>query len=512
MWCGVESLTRPAAHGPAVATRPRAPAFLVEGAAGTRAWHWLALLSMVGIAWSAFAWALLAIHRGYNSNAFDLGFFDQIIWNTSQGRWFQTSFVDYNFLGQHMEPVLLIYAGLYRLWPAVELLLLTQATVVAWAAVPLFYAARRLLASATAAVLVAGCYLFAPHVHGAVLFDFHPEVMGAAGIFGAFALLAAGRPGWAIAALATVYLLKEDAALAGAGFAVTAWLLGHRRLAAGLVVASLLYLLLVVGVLMPAIRGGPGDLQDRYGYLGDDSRAVVLRALRRPDIVARRLVEPPQRRALAYITGTTALLPLLSPAAVAALPLLATNLLSTHPAQRDLTLHYPALAYALLLVATVLGIRALAMSPRLEAVRRRLRLSPGGAAVCLAGVLLAAETVAWALGSPLGPRRFDAERYQRTEHHAAVARVLAAVSDGAPLSAQSGLLPHLSQRRHVWEFPRLEHAEYIVVDPSAWRSSQAHDAGYDEVLRSLPSLGYCPLLTEDGVTLYGRGARCASPS
>ena len=43
----------------------------------------------------------LSRHAGYQSNAYDLGFFDQITWNTSEGRIFETSFVKYNFLGQH---------------------------------------------------------------------------------------------------------------------------------------------------------------------------------------------------------------------------------------------------------------------------------------------------------------------------------------------------------------------------------------------------------------------------
>src|SRR6266508_669964 len=79
-----------------------------------------ALLVLVAAAWAVFSWALVAQHRAFQSHAYDLGFFDQIIWNTSHGRWFATTFVPYNFLGQHMEPVLLPFAALYRLWPQPE--------------------------------------------------------------------------------------------------------------------------------------------------------------------------------------------------------------------------------------------------------------------------------------------------------------------------------------------------------------------------------------------------------
>jgi hypothetical protein len=56
----------------------------------------------------------------------------------------------------------------------------------------------------------------------------------------------------------------------------------------------------------------------------------------------------------------------------------------------------------------------------------------------------------------------------------------------------------------------LEDAEYVVVDPSAWRSSQSVDTGYDEVLRGLPALGLCLRHADDGVMLFGKGAPCGS--
>lgn len=500
---------------PRAATRPSSVEQQIDGAANAREdvrpWQWTALLAMIALAWATFAWALVAQHRAYNSNAFDLGFFDQIIWNTSQGRWFQTSFVEYNFLGQHMQPVLLLFAVLYRVHPSVEILLLVQATIAAWAALPLFIAACFLLRSSMAALLVAGAYLISPHLHGAVLFDFHPEVMGTAAIFAALALIAAGRPGWALTAFATLFLLKEDAALAGVGFSIVVWLFGYRRHAIALFVGSAAYLILIVGVLMPAIRDGPGDLQERYGYLGKDTGAVVVTAIRRPDIVAGQLTGTSQREAVAYILSTTALLPLATPAALAAAPLLIANLLSTHPSQHNLTLHYSALSYALLIVAAVLGIRCLAQSPRTKRLRWRLRTTPGAVTRALAGLLLVAEVSAWALGSPLGPRRLDADRYRRSAHDEVVARVIAAVPRHAAVSAQSGLLPHLSQRDDIWEFPRLERAEYVIVDRAGWRSSQADGACYERTLNALPSLGYCPLLSDDGVTLYRGGGACESP-
>ena len=488
-----------AEHGPSAAGRTDRPRRRIDASLVT-------VLGLILGAWAAFTAASLAQHRAYYTNAFDLGFFDQIIWNTAHGRLFATSFVPYNFAGQHMEPVLLLFAAAYRLGAGPSTLLVTQATVAAWAALPLFTAARTLLRSGRAAVTVAAAYLLAPHLHGAVLFDFHPEVLATAAIFGAFALLVAHRPGLALAAFAVAFLLKEDAALAGIGFALILWLRGYRRYAVALLGLSVLYLAVVVGVVMPAIRGGPGDLQERYGYLGVDARGIVAGALRHPDRVVEQLVSEPVRSGTAYMLGAMALLPIAGPAVLAALPVLAVNVLSTHPPQAGLHLHYAILPFTLLLVAAVLGIERSARS----AVWSRIGLNRARATVVLAGVLLLGEGVAFLLGSPLGPRRFYTARYQATSHTAAVVRVLRAVPSDAALSAQSGLLPHLSHRREVWEFPQMESARYEVIDRRSWHSSQAGDAGYEGTLDRLPALGFCPLVQVDGVELWERTETCGS--
>src|SRR6476661_2020762 len=87
------------------------------GATRLLARHWGLVLAavMALVAGSVMIDATLGRHAAYQSNAYDLGFFNQIIWNTSQGRFFETSFVKYNFLGQHFDPVLLVFAALYRL-------------------------------------------------------------------------------------------------------------------------------------------------------------------------------------------------------------------------------------------------------------------------------------------------------------------------------------------------------------------------------------------------------------
>src|SRR5262245_44070874 len=66
---------------------------------------WVVLAATLGFA-ILMSWALLAQHRAFNSNGWDLAWFDQIVWNTAHGRPFENSFAAWNFLGEHVEPIL----------------------------------------------------------------------------------------------------------------------------------------------------------------------------------------------------------------------------------------------------------------------------------------------------------------------------------------------------------------------------------------------------------------------
>jgi hypothetical protein len=189
-----------------------------------------------------------------------------------------------------------------------------------------------------------------------------------------------------------------------------------------------------------------------------------------------------------------------APGIVVAAPITAAHLLSTHGAQRSLDFQYAVAPVALLFVASIFAVRRLATSKRLSGLWRRARIAPSRRATALCAVLLVAEAAGFALAIPLGPP-FDASLYRQTSHTHAIDRVLALVPPGASVSAQTGLLPHLSERRDIPEFPDLGDARFVVVDQRGRRSTQSVAAGYDGAMQSLPLLGYCLRASEDGVRL-----------
>ncbi len=72
-----------------------------------------------------FTFLAVAQHEAHHTSVFDLGVYDQIIWNTAHGRILtycaEPDFGD-NFLATHLQPILILLAPLYWIWDDVRVL------------------------------------------------------------------------------------------------------------------------------------------------------------------------------------------------------------------------------------------------------------------------------------------------------------------------------------------------------------------------------------------------------
>ena len=140
------------------------------------------LIALAGIGLAAYS---IARHNAFNSKAYDLGLHAQVWWNTAHGRLFASSIEVNNYLGDHVSPIILPLALLYRLWPDPRLLLLLQAAALALGAWPLALLARRRLQAIwpqqahLAALLLALIYLTYPALGFVNRFEFHEETLAA---------------------------------------------------------------------------------------------------------------------------------------------------------------------------------------------------------------------------------------------------------------------------------------------------------------------------------------------
>ncbi len=468
---------------------------------------------MASLAGIGFAVAAILHHRAFHSAANDLAFFDQIIWNSAHGRWFATSFVPYNFLGQHVQPVLLLYALLYRLWPSPELLLISQSLIAAAAAIPLFHVARRLLRHDGFAALTAGAYLLSPYLHHAVNFDFHPETMAPFFVFLGYRFILDGRRRAAVCALLPLLILKEDTVLLLLGIAWLCWLRRERPLGATLAGIAVGWGGLTTLIIMPHFRSGPSDLEERYGYLGNGAADILIGLATHPQRALAHLLTWGTALTLLGITGSAGFLPFAAPTELlAAAPLLVFHLLSTHAPQAHLRLHYSAEVLPLIWIAAVCGLGNLTPRPQYEAMsnewramrRWRAMLPHCSLLIAHCFLVLSAAIAFWA-ASPFPPARgFDAGRFETDRvHQQAVAAAIALIPPDASVCAQTGLAPHLAHRQILAEFPDGIGTDYILLDARG-DIARPYRPFYAAALAALPTEGYIPFWSRDGITLYRR--------
>lgn len=151
-------------------------------------------------------------------NGLDLAIYAQVVWNTSQGRWFAMSIHPQLYLGDHFEPYILVLALFYKNWADPRTLLIIQSIVVNAAALPLFFLAKNIFQKTATirfpqalALLVTFTYLLSPFVANAVLFEFHMLPFVLLPFFCALYFAEQNRYWLAMACLAGTLLVREDA-------------------------------------------------------------------------------------------------------------------------------------------------------------------------------------------------------------------------------------------------------------------------------------------------------------
>ena len=245
------------------------------GLGGPRVWAVAALLMAYLLA-CAHLMELAGMRRdGLHARAFDLGIYDNILFNTLRGDFLACSMIKGGVhTSAHFDPILGLLAPVYGLAPGAATATKIQIAWVLSGAFPsALVASRRLGAGAG---LVAGlAWLSYPTVHGIALHDFHSYAL--LGPLLMWMVVTAERDRWGVFTLVTALALstREDAALCV--MAVGGWLaldLDRRGAALLTVASSALYLAVVKLAVMP----DPGLLMENsdevYAYANRFRRLV----------------------------------------------------------------------------------------------------------------------------------------------------------------------------------------------------------------------------------------------
>jgi len=133
------------------------------------------LLLFISVIYSSLA---IIRHNRFESGAFDLGIYDQTVWQYSHFEFPYNTIKERLILGDHLTLTLPLLAPLYWIWSDVRMLLIFQSVWLAVSAMPIYFIARLRNLSFSSSLALAFLYSLFPGIQFAVFFDFHPVIIG----------------------------------------------------------------------------------------------------------------------------------------------------------------------------------------------------------------------------------------------------------------------------------------------------------------------------------------------
>ena len=435
-------------------------------------------------------------HETYHSYGPDLGLFDQIFWNTTQGRFFESTMslgqpLPHSYLSDHFSPIYLLLMPFYALVPRPETLLILQTLFLALGVWPLYLLARlKLDPGFPRLAFVFAYFLFLP-VAFINLFDFHELALSVLPLGFAIYFLERGRPGLFLVSLFSTFLIKEELPLIGLGFGAYV-LLEKRNWKLGLAVlaASAAAFFAVIRLIIPAFGGGSyAYFTSRYGQLGTSPQQIIGTILSNPRLLASTVLQSQKLKFLAGIFGPMlGLTALAGWGVVLVLPTLGYLLLSNYRPQFAFSSHYSAPLVALVIGTSILGLA---------------RMTPSWQRPAAAAVLASSLIFAYLFGDLPFSRHFDPRMFEPEARYAAFVANLDRIPATASVGAENNLTPHLSHRRLIYdmEFEGAQHADYLALDDaSLGRNPEALRQQIDGFLAQ----GYREIASGDGLALLQR--------
>jgi uncharacterized membrane protein len=526
-------------------------------------WIVMGFISVVVISFCVFYISYMCARQtAFQTNAEDFGIMDQAIWNTTHGSILHeticNNLYDTNCAGLggymrfaiHFEPILFPISLLYLIWSDPRILLVLQTVVVAIGAYPAFWLARLRLRNEWWAGVFALLYLIYPAQLQATTYDFHAVTLTAALLLFTLYFMYTRQTLWFFVFVILSMACKESIPLDAA--AIGLWsILFQRRWKSGLALVLLAGVWFVVAtkVIMPHFSPTGQDLlATRYSGTGGVG-SIAKNLLIHPITFLRTYVFEPAH--LAYIHsllapagyipkphgGAVFYLPLLAPwILVLALPSIAVNLLSSNAQQYTGLFQYNADIVPVIIFSTIeafVVLRWLARICLTELARRRASkvapvaeiasgtsidvrrprwqrmLTPVLLSLLLVGVLGSALRTDYYFHGQL-PFSIGFQWPQSSPHTDLAQHFIAMIPQDASVSAQTKLVPHLSQRKSIYMFPYADmKADYVFLDVTGdiypYTEPQQSQQYTGAVKQVLASGKYGVVAAQDGYLLLKRG-------
>lgn len=312
------------------------------------------LVSVLFIAYFATQFMTLSfMHAGMRTALWDVGFYDQILWNTAHGRWLNVGVRGgLNLLGHHFEPIYLLLSPLYWFQDSIYTVFGFIALNGASNIVLVYLISREILKSKEDALLFSLAAFFYQPLRNAVLFPIQSQVFADSFLLLGFLCVLKNKTFLSLISFTLAISCKENIVLEVLGIGLFLIFKDRKNLSGWLIVALSI---MCYGIIFHIIE--PYFLWENDPW----KKWTFFSHMKQPTLEGwKQLLTPNPVLFLFLIFGPLMFLPLLCEGWFLLLgPALAIRLLSNYGGLRLTTAHYTSGLNALLFIASIYGFNCL---------------------------------------------------------------------------------------------------------------------------------------------------------
>jgi uncharacterized membrane protein len=244
--------------------------------------------TIIAIAWLLiFTTIFIAIgyykHINLYTSLFDFGLQEQVIWNSAQGRWFESSPEVNNFLGDHFSPLLIIVIIIYKVFPYSLTILAVQSIAIFLGIYAFFKIAQIHYAKSIIPLIVIIILTLYRPIAGVLLFDFHEVALAFPFLAWGLYLIEKKSIKFGITLLLVAMFAKEDVGVFVGMIGLYNFIFNKQKWGIALFVLAGIYSILALFYMIPFFRNGiASDSLERYSYLGSTINEILQNILQRP--------------------------------------------------------------------------------------------------------------------------------------------------------------------------------------------------------------------------------------
>jgi len=445
-------------------------------------------------------------HYNFRTFAFDLGIKNQVLWDYAHGRMNYNSLMPelngkVNVLANHFEPVLFIFAPLYYIFGSYTLLLVQIGCILLGGYGLYKYIAEisgdRLFASLGMAMFYAMWGVF-----GALSFDFHTNVLGAVMVPWIFYAIQRKKHWIWITSLIFILLCKENMALwmvfVGIGIFFHWWKDKKRRMI-GIFTAflSAVYFVGVMQYAMPFFADGKiAYLHFKYSALGSNWSEGLNTVFTKPGYTFRLLFEnhveggnvdfnekaKMQLHTFVFLSGGIFLL-LRPQFLIMLIPIYAQKMFSDDPVKWSIFQQYSIEFVPIIVLATFTFINK-SQNPIVKILAGFL---------FFLGAFDATKEFS-GLWKPAPYGKVLTNFYQRSHYKREIPvkemnQLIKSLPPKTSVSATFYLIPHISNRKEIYQFPEVKEADYILTTNDGREYYPLDSARYQPTVDSIINSG-----------------------